>query len=384
MRIHVIFHDPRLSLIAGGGEVLTLRKVRALDSSRFRISVVTRSEVRSPLFQKLLSERPDVQFIPVEVPLFNEEELRCQMQAKGVSLNVLKEPIIGDAIWFNLAAKSIYQTLKCDLLSVSVLPDLFCLEAPFKTVFHIYGCPPSDQAAEQQLLLERVTAVSAVSRHSSAEFQGLFPSFSRTMGIEILTPGLDDGFFQPLSESKKDIDFLYAGRLRPRKGVDLILKAMSILAQDGTKMPEIALVGDGPERSNLEKMAQTLEIDKSIHFEGMANTQEVIRWMDRSRWFLYPVRRPEAFGLAPLEAMARGVPPILGVLGGMSEYLNDGWNGYALPEVNEHVLAAFMRKALDEENKRTELQNHAVETANRFSWENFVERVNAFFEKAVK
>ncbi|NOZ11691.1 MAG: hypothetical protein GXP09_11700 [Gammaproteobacteria bacterium] len=49
MKRRIIFHDPRLATMCGGGETLTLRKIEALDRNNFEVTLLTRSHISSPL-----------------------------------------------------------------------------------------------------------------------------------------------------------------------------------------------------------------------------------------------------------------------------------------------------------------------------------------------
>lgn len=109
---------------------------------------------------------------------------------------------------------------------------------------------------------------------------------------------------------------LYVGRLWHHKRVELIIKAMAL-----TKSPnELIIVGDGPEKARLKRLASSLGLKRSVHFVGDVSMGERAQLYRECTCCVYvPVREP--FGMVPLEAAAAGRPVVATVGGGYSEVL---------------------------------------------------------------
>ncbi len=361
--------------MAGGGEVLTLRKIHALGSERYDIIVLTREDSPSALLRSFLVEHPHLKVVTLA------PRRDCVAEADGHPWGV--DLVADDAVRFSASARDYYRTAQCDLVSVSFLPDLFGLHEMSNLVFHVYGLPPADMVAAQSPLLRNIRKMSAVSSFVKHEFCAMFAQVVSESSVEVLHPGLEAAFFGELSNGERPVDFLFVGRLVRRKGVDVIISALRHLREHYSIAPRVVIAGDGPERAALEELCREHSLDAQVVFLGAVNAADVIRLLDQAKWFLYPVHRPEAFGLAPLEAMARGVPPILGALGGMADFLEHERNGFGLPEVTGAVLADWMREALLDEKRRQTFASNGVQTAKRFSWNGFAARVNRFFEEAI-
>lgn len=375
MKARILFHDPRLAGVSGGGEVLTLRKIHALGQERYDITVLTREDSPSALFRSFLDEHPHVKVATLA------PRCDCETDANGHPWGV--DSVADDAVRFSAVARDYYRTAQCDLVSVSFLPDLFGLHEMSNLVFHVYGLPPAHMVVIQSPLLLNIRKMSAVSSFVKHEFCAMFARVVSASSVEVLHPGLETPFFGDLSNEERPVDFLFVGRLVRRKGVDVIISALQRLREHYSITPRVVIAGDGPERAALEALCRELRLDAQVAFLGAVDAAGVIRLLDQAKWFLYPVRRPEAFGLAPLEAMARGVPPILGALGGMTDYLEHDRNGFALPQVTDTVLADWMRRALLDDERRRIFAANGVQTARRFSWDGFAARVNRFFEQAI-
>lgn len=120
----------------------------------------------------------------------------------------------------------------------------------------------------------------------------------------------------------------YVGRLATVKGVDRLLWAFGPMAVAGGRRSVLLLVGDGPDRDNLESQARRMGIAQQTVFAGL---QEDARgFYDLMDCFVLP-SRSEGLSVALLEAMAAGVPVLATDVGSNREVLLDGEVGVLLP-----------------------------------------------------
>ena len=116
---------------------------------------------------------------------------------------------------------------------------------------------------------------------------------------------------------------IHVSNFRPVKRV---LDCIRILAEARKQVPaHLLLVGDGPESSPAERLARELGVDRSVTFLGKQNHVE--RLLPQAHVLLMPSEL-EGFGLAALEAMACGVPPVATNVGGVPELVTHGVDGY--------------------------------------------------------
>lgn len=107
------------------------------------------------------------------------------------------------------------------------------------------------------------------------------------------------------------------GNLWQHKRIDLVIKALARLPK-GT----LRIVGEGPEKQNLRKLARNLGLDGRVVFSGRVEQNAMNEVYARSSICVYTPQR-EPFGMVPLEAAAAGRPVIATEGGGYSEVLND-------------------------------------------------------------
>jgi len=108
-----------------------------------------------------------------------------------------------------------------------------------------------------------------------------------------------------------------AGRLVPKKGFDVLLRAH---ATDRTKS-RLTLIGDGPERERLEELARALGLNGEVRFAGGQDHARVLEEMAAADVVAIPSLQ-EPFGLIALEAMSLGKPIVASRVGGLPEVLD--------------------------------------------------------------
>lgn len=111
--------------------------------------------------------------------------------------------------------------------------------------------------------------------------------------------------------------FLFVGRLVPYKGVDVLLKALPGLDAN------VVIIGNGPLRHSLERLARDLGITDRVRFAGEVSGDELLEWYQACDALVLPsVTRQEAFGMVQLEAMLYGLPVISTELGTGVSWVN--------------------------------------------------------------
>ena len=135
-------------------------------------------------------------------------------------------------------------------------------------------------------------------------------------------------------EFKKDIVFV--GSLYKLKGVDYLIDAFSGLSDTDARL---VIIGDGPERKNLEKMVEGSE---NVVFLGHLDNSEVKKRLDKALVLVLP-SLSEGLGLVLLEAMACGKPVIGSDVGGIPELIEDGKNGYIVKTKDSDALRDRLR-----------------------------------------
>ena len=168
-------------------------------------------------------------------------------------------------------------------------------------------------------------------------------------------------------------EILFVGRLHEQKGVDILIRALSlVLDRRPAWRVRLRVVGDGPERASLEGLARELRVDGSVTFEGAH--ADVGPFLDAADLFVLP-SRAEGLSNALLEAMARGLPVVVSAIAANAEVVRDGGDGLLFdPEDPEH-LASVLIRSLGAESLRDRIGRRArLSVGERFAIHEVAER----------
>jgi glycosyltransferase involved in cell wall biosynthesis len=153
----------------------------------------------------------------------------------------------------------------------------------------------------------------------------------------------DDAIFKIYEDEERIYDFIFLGRLVSQKGCDLLIRACK-----NVKKPfRLNIVGEGPERSKLEKLVKDFSLEKNIHFLGILEGEPLARLLNNHRTMVIPSLRPEGFGIVALEGMACGCDIIAANAGGLSEAVNNFGKLFKMGDQQqlEHLLQAALEKS---------------------------------------
>jgi len=169
-----------------------------------------------------------------------------------------------------------------------------------------------------------------------------------------LTPGVDPLEFRPGAGGMRIRAELgipagrpvvvCVSRMVPRKGQDTLIRVWPTVRSRSGCDPLLMLVGDGPYRRNLHRLAQQVGVPESVIFTGPVSWDELPAYYDAGNVFAMPCRTRragldvEGLGIVYLEASATGLPVIGGDSGGAPDAVLDGETGYVVPGRDQEAL----------------------------------------------
>jgi alpha-1,6-mannosyltransferase len=158
---------------------------------------------------------------------------------------------------------------------------------------------------------------------------------------------------------------LYVGRLSPEKNIDVLVDMMEVLAADPSVEYHLVFAGHGPRADWLKEVASQ-KTPGRIHLLGhIGNRQELADLYANCDVLVHPNPR-EPFGIAPLEAMASGLPVVAPRSGGLLSYADAGNSWLVKPEGRD--FAAGVREVFANEGLKRVKIERAVRTAANFDW----------------
>jgi glycosyltransferase involved in cell wall biosynthesis len=205
--------------------------------------------------------------------------------------------------------------------------------------------------------------------------------------IHVIYNGVDRGKYRPrprddcrdrLGIAPDVPTVVFVGNLKPVKGLDTLIAAVSIL-RDRRADVRLHLVGRGPLEPDLRRMATEAGLGQSVRFEGERSPEEVARWMNAADVLCLPSVN-EGVPNVLLEAMACGTPVVASGVGGIPEVVEPGKCGYLLVPGDPEALATALDKTIAARWERDEIRRHT----ERFTWEKNAELLRGVLEKAAK
>lgn len=172
---------------------------------------------------------------------------------------------------------------------------------------------------------------------------------------------------------------VHTSNFRKVKRVDDVIRLFHIVQHEIPS--KLLLIGDGPERSNIEKTCRELKVCDKVTFLGKQEAiEEILSVCDL---FILPSER-ESFGLSALEAMACEVPVISTNAGGLAEVNIHGKTGYTSEIGNYEEMAQFALDLLQNDKKLESFRHAALEQAKKFNLEDIRLQYIELYNKLIK
>ncbi len=224
-----------------------------------------------------------------------------------------------------------------------------------------------------QILSKATECTVFVSQNLLAHYRDVLPEIGRT---EVIPMGIDcDSLKTPLKPVIGN-KILFLGRLTHIKGLDLLIDALK-----GLQGLELTVAGDGLLREKLE--ADCAHKGLSVSFLGYVEPQQRHRLLAETDLVVIPSRilpdgRTEGLPVVCLEAMAAGRVVVAARVGGISELIEDGVNGYLFEPENIAGLKELLSNLPGKQC--AELTRNCVVTARQYDWKVIGERYKRLFE----
>jgi glycosyltransferase involved in cell wall biosynthesis len=135
----------------------------------------------------------------------------------------------------------------------------------------------------------------------------------------------------------------FVGRFVSEKGIPVLLQAVALLKREGLDF-EVRLIGDGPERGNLESIIRRENLGDIVKVTGFLHGEEMVKALSDVRVVIIPSVCEETAGLAAIEQMMRGRLVIASNIGGLGEVVGDA--GLRCEPGNVDSLASCMKSVI--------------------------------------
>ena len=243
-------------------------------------------------------------------------------------------------------------------------------------VHHLFGATAFREAsvplAAATWLLERPLPLAYRGRPTIAISRGTRDDLvarGLRASIAVIPVGVDTAHYSPHPEGRKTESptLLYLGRIKRYKGIDLLIRAVAILAGHGIDI-HFLIAGAGSWRPHLERLVREQGVEDRVSFLGYVDDARKTELM-RTSWIHGLTSPKEGWGITNLEAGACGTPSVTSDSPGLRESVLDGETGLVVPHGDVDALARAIGRLVTDQALRRSLGRGARAYAESLSWD---------------
>jgi D-inositol-3-phosphate glycosyltransferase len=217
--------------------------------------------------------------------------------------------------------------------------------------------------------------------------------------VETVSPGVDLTVFRPgpVAAARRRLGLpadaavlVFAGRIQPLKGPDIVLRAAAELLRSRPELADrlVVVIVGGPSGSEvgapgrLGGLADALGISDCVRLEPPCPQRELADWYRAASVVLVP-SHSESFGLVALEAQACGTPVVAAAVGGLRTAVRDGYSGILVDGHDPVVYARVLSGLISSPDWLAELSRGALRHASAFDWPGTADRLIGVYTRAM-
>jgi len=294
-------------------------------------------------------------------------------------------------------------------IAAGILKDAW--DVPIVHMFHTLGAMKNRIARNaeeregpyrvdgEKQVISRADRLIVATPAEKSQLQFLYQANAAKMVI--IPPGVDTEHFYPIPEdeardyigvSPHDCVVLFVGRIEPLKGIDTLMKAVSIMGMHDAENPVyVTIIGGDPdvareemteEMARLQGLCDELCLGQMALFLGK-RAQDTLPYYYSAAEVLVMPSHYESFGMVALEAMACGTPVIASQVGGLAYLVKDGETGYHVPFDSPDVLSERLGALLGDFDLRKKMGAQAALHAKGYDWDVIARRIIDVYETEV-
>lgn len=206
-----------------------------------------------------------------------------------------------------------------------------------------------------------------------------------------ITGGVDHKAIErKIHNDQRELVMLNVGRIEKFKGLEYSIRAFAYAQEHSTLALRMIIIGEGGEKQRIKNFAETLGV-KGVTFLGKVSYPEILSYYEKGDIFLHmPIYElyqsdnssschTETMGRSLLEACAAGLPIVAASVGGVSEIVKDGKNGFLVAE-KDYVAAGKKLLLLQNTDLRNEFGLFGRKLVeNEYSWEIILDKYQNLF-----
>ncbi len=362
----IAIHSPRVSYYYGGAERYILNMSLALQKINKDISLITYNAPKKTKWFKEFQQKFKGKIVLLDSNEINQK-FNLFRYANKSSLWDLESKL------FSKASKDYYKNNKFDLISIHYTTDCFGISKKSKVCLHLHGVPKKIRKKDSQAL-EIPFKIIAVSKYVLNKWSN---AINKRGGVSVILNGIN---ILKIKQLKKNNDIIFFGRLIKIKGVDILIKSIKEI-HNHFKNIKIIIVGEGPEKNNLEKLARKLGLYKNIRFFGHVEDVKLHNLIKKSKICVFPSYAREGVMTTLLEAALFKSTILASDSCSNREFIRNKYNGIFFKPKNIKNLSKKIELLLSNQKLRNNLAKNCRKTVEKWTWKNQAKKIFNVYKK---
>lgn len=195
------------------------------------------------------------------------------------------------------------------------------------------------------------------------------------MNIAVIPLGVDEEELDMVAHGQKKYDLIAVNRLVKYKKTEEIIEAINFISKN--KLPKVLLIGEGPEKENLQNLINKYELQKNVEIISGQNHKDVMKLISQSKIFI-SASNIEGFGIAPVEAAGFGLPCLLKNIAPYQEHEKN--LGGCLMFKNSKELSDKILLLLKDNEKYKKLSEANMNNSRKFFWKKIAKETEGYYD----
>jgi D-inositol-3-phosphate glycosyltransferase len=404
------YHTCPLAILGGkntGGMNVYVRELtRSLGRAGVHVDVFTRSQD-----EHIAQVSHDLGYFNRVVHVPAGPEISLPKDQLSAHIDEFAEGILAFSEKKNIQYDLVHSHYWLSGLAGAILQDAW--DVPLLQMFHTLGLmkqrigrTPDEREGDYRIegersVLDRSDLIVAATEAERSQLEMLYGLNHQK--VRIVSPGVDIHHFYPIPQDEakeaigipvKDRMALFVGRIEPLKGLDTLIKAISIVKKKckAFECPHyLVIIGGDPEEDKemmsaemrrLQTLCEQLGLDDMVLFLGKRDQNTLPYYYSAAEVVVMPSHY-ESFGMVALEAMACGTPVIASRVGGLVFLVKEGETGYFVPSQDPEALANKLRLLFGSHELRARFGDQAAAYAREFSWELITSQIIDVYQEMI-
>jgi glycosyltransferase involved in cell wall biosynthesis len=273
------------------------------------------------------------------------------------------------------------------------------LRIPFVTTSHggdVFTLGRGPLKPLLRYVLRRAAAITVVSGELLRACGQIAPTGRHAPGLHLIPMGVDvEHFARSAKDASRPADMpteapviLFVGRLAEKKGVDILIDALAGIG-DRLATAQLVVIGDGPLRQDLSAHARDRNLAHRVHFLGSRNHASLPAYMAAADAIVLPSVEAadgdkDGLPVTLIEGAACSLPSVASEIGGIPEFVVDGYNGLLVTPGDSRALGSALATLLADPDTRKSFAEAAFTTAKTFDWRLIADRYARVYYEALE